>query len=128
MSSKVTFDYSKAMTCIKDHEIESMKGIVENAKNVLVSGTGAGNDYIGWVNLPVDYDKEEFARIQKAAQKIQNDSEVLIVIGIGGSTWEQGLPSSSCATASTTWFPKRSARPLRSTMPETASAAPISGT
>ena len=85
MSSKVTFDYSKAMTCIKDHEIESMKGIVENAKNVLVSGTGAGNDYIGWVNLPVDYDKEEFARIKKAAQKIQNDSEVLIVIGIGGS-------------------------------------------
>ena len=85
MSSKVTFDYSKAKSFIKDHEIESMKEIAENAKNVLVSGTGAGNDYIGWVNLPVDYDKEEFARIQKAAEKIQNDSDVLIVIGIGGS-------------------------------------------
>lgn len=85
MSSKVTFDYSKAKSFIKDHEIESMKEIVENAKNVLVSGTGAGNDYIGWVNLPVDYDKEEFARIQKAAEKIQSDSDVLIVIGIGGS-------------------------------------------
>ena len=85
MSSKVTFDYSKAMTFIKDHEIDSMKEIVGNAKDVLVSGTGAGNDYIGWVNLPVDYDKEEFARIQKAAEKIQSDSEVLIVIGIGGS-------------------------------------------
>ena len=85
MSSKVTFDYSKAKSFIKDHEIESMKEIAENAKNVLVSGTGAGNDYIGWVNLPVDYDKEEFARIQKAAEKIQSDSDVLIVIGIGGS-------------------------------------------
>lgn len=85
MSSKVTFDYSKAMTFIKDHEIDSMKEIVENAKKVLVEGTGAGNDYIGWVNLPVDYDKEEFVRIQKAAEKIQGDSEVLIVIGIGGS-------------------------------------------
>ncbi len=85
MSSKVTFDYSKAKSFIKDHEIESMKEIAENAKNVLVSGTGAGNDYIGWVNLPADYDKEEFARIQKAAEKIQSDSDVLIVIGIGGS-------------------------------------------
>ena len=85
MRSKVTFDYSKAMTFIKEHEIDSMKEIVGNAKDVLVSGTGAGNDYIGWVNLPVDYDKEEFARIQKAAEKIQSDSEVLIVIGIGGS-------------------------------------------
>ena len=85
MSSKVTFDYSKAKSFIKDHEIESMKEIAGNAKNVLVSGTGAGNDYIGWVNLPVDYDKEEFARIQKAAEKIQSDSDVLIVIGIGGS-------------------------------------------
>lgn len=85
MSSKVTFDYSKAKSFIKDHEIESMEEIAENAKNVLVSGTGAGNDYIGWVNLPVEYDKEEFARIQKAAEKIQSDSDVLIVIGIGGS-------------------------------------------
>ncbi len=85
MSSKVTFDYSKAMTFIKEHEIDSMKEIVGNAKDVLVSGTGAGNDYIGWVNLTVVYDNEEFARIHKAAEKIQSDSEVLIVIGIGGS-------------------------------------------
>ncbi len=85
MSSKVTFDYSKAGTFIKEHEIDSMKEIAGNARDVLVSGTGAGSDYIGWVNLPVDYDKEEFARIRKAAEKIQSDSEVLIVIGIGGS-------------------------------------------
>ncbi len=85
MSSKVTFDYSKAMTFIKEHEIDSMKEIVGNARDILVGGTGAGNDYIGWVNLPVDYDKEEFVRIQKAAEKIKSDSEVLVVIGIGGS-------------------------------------------
>ena len=85
MSSKVTFDYSKAMTFIKEHEIDSMKEIVGNARDILVGGTGAGNDYIGWVNLPLDYDKEEFARIQKAAEKIKSDSEVLVVIGIGGS-------------------------------------------
>ncbi len=85
MSRKVTFDYSKAMTFIKEHEIDSMKEIVGNARDILVGGTGAGNDYIGWVDLPVDYDKEEFARIQKAAEKIKSDSEVLVVIGIGGS-------------------------------------------
>ena len=85
MSSKVTFDYSKAMTFIKEHEIDSMKEIVGNARDILVGGTGAGNDYIGWVDLPVDYDKEEFARIQKAVEKIKSDSEVLVVIGIGGS-------------------------------------------
>ena len=46
---------------------------------------GAGNDFLGWIDLPVNYDKEEFARIKKAAEKIQGDSEVLLVIGIGGS-------------------------------------------
>mgnify|MGYP000643597444 FL=1 len=62
-----------------------MKEIAENAKKVLVERTGAGNDFLGWIDLPVDYDKEEFDRIKKAAAKIQSDSEVLIVIGIGGS-------------------------------------------
>ena len=55
------------------------------AFDTLVNGTGAGNDFIGWVDLPVNYDKEEFARIQKAAAKIQADSKALVVIGIGGS-------------------------------------------
>ena len=85
MANKVTFDYAKATTFIHDHEVESMKGIAEAAKEVLVSKSGAGNDFLGWIDLPVDYDKEEFARIQKAAAKIQSDSEVLVVIGIGGS-------------------------------------------
>lgn len=83
--SKVTFDYSKAASFIADHEVESMKKLALDAKEVLVSKTGAGNDFLGWIDLPVDYDKDEFARIKKAAAKIQNDSEVLLVIGIGGS-------------------------------------------
>ena len=83
--SKVTFDYSKAASFIGTHEVEFMKETVCSAKDVLVSKTGAGNDFLGWIDLPVDYDKEEFARIKKAAAKIQSDSDVLLVIGIGGS-------------------------------------------
>ncbi len=83
--NKVTFDYSKAACFVKDHEVESMKKLAMDAKDLLVSKTGAGNDFLGWIDLPVDYDKEEFDRIKKAAAKIQSDSEVLLVIGIGGS-------------------------------------------
>ena len=85
MSKKVAFDYSKAAPFISANEMELMKKITLDAKELLVSKTGAGNDFLGWINLPVDYDKEEFARIKKAAEKIQNDSEVLLVVGIGGS-------------------------------------------
>ena len=85
MSTKVTYDHSKAMQFISEQEIASMCDIVENAKEVLVSKSGAGNDFLGWIDLPVDYDKEEFDRILKAADKIKSDSEVLLVIGIGGS-------------------------------------------
>ena len=83
--SKITFDYSKASGFIQDHEVESMKKITSDAKELLLSRKGAGNDFLGWIDLPENYDKEEFARIQKAAKKIQSDSQVLIVIGIGGS-------------------------------------------
>ncbi|MBQ8327806.1 MAG: glucose-6-phosphate isomerase [Lachnospiraceae bacterium] len=85
MSSKVTFDYSKAASFVSDNEVELMKKLALDAKEVLVSKSGAGNDFLGWIDLPVDYDKDEFARIKKAAAKIQSDSEVLLVIGIGGS-------------------------------------------
>ena len=85
MGSKVTFDYSKADAFISAHEMESMKKITEAAKAELLGREGAGNDFLGWIDLPVDYDKEEFERIKKAAAKIQSDSEVLVVIGIGGS-------------------------------------------
>ena len=57
----------------------------QSAIDMLKDGTGAGSDFIGWVDLPVNYDKEEFSRIQKAAKKIQSDSKALVVIGIGGS-------------------------------------------
>mgnify|MGYP002509724006 FL=1 len=83
--NKVTFDYSKAASFVKEHEVESMKKLALDAKELLVSKKGAGNDFLGWIDLPVDYDKEEFDRIKKAAEKIKSDSEVLLVIGIGGS-------------------------------------------
>ena len=69
--SKVTFDYSKATSFISNEEVESMKKIAEDAKKVLVDKTGAGNDFLGWIDLPVNYDKEEFDRIKKAAKKIR---------------------------------------------------------
>ncbi len=81
----VTYDYSKAAPFIREDEVKNMEGAVTAARELLLSRKGAGNDFLGWVNLPVDYDKEEFARIKKAAEKIRSDSEVLLVIGIGGS-------------------------------------------
>lgn len=82
---QVSFDYSKTEGFVHAHEVESMKAITESTKELLLSKKGAGNDYLGWIDLPVDYDKDEFERIKKAAKKIQSDSEVLVVIGIGGS-------------------------------------------
>ncbi len=85
MSGKVSFDYSKTAPFISDEEVKLMKKLVLDAKQQLVEKSGAGNDFLGWIDLPVDYDKEEFARIKRAAEKIRNDSDVLLVIGIGGS-------------------------------------------
>ena len=85
MGKEVTFDYSKTAGFISAEEVKNMKAGVECAKEVLTSRTGDGNDFLGWIDLPVDYDKDEFARIKKAAAKIQSDSDVLLVIGIGGS-------------------------------------------
>ena len=82
---KVTFDYGKASGFVSQEEVGYMTKLVEDARELLVSKTGAGNDFLGWLDLPVEYDKEEFARIKKAAERIQSDSEVLVVIGIGGS-------------------------------------------
>lgn len=70
---------------IAPHEIEAAKASAELAAKTVINRLGAGNDFLGWVDLPVDYDKEEFARIKAAAAKIQKQSDVLIVIGIGGS-------------------------------------------
>jgi len=85
MSNTVKFDYSKALSFVGQHEIDYLTDQVRLAHDQLHNGTGAGSDYLGWIDLPSNYDKEEFARIKKAAEKIQSDSEVLIVIGIGGS-------------------------------------------
>jgi len=85
MNKKVTFDYARAGAFVSAEEIGYMKKLTQDAKELLVSKEGAGNDFLGWIDLPVAYDQEEFARIQKAAEKIQGDSDVLLVIGIGGS-------------------------------------------
>lgn len=85
MAEKVVFDYSKAAGFISSHEVENMKKLVLDAKELLLSRKGPGNDFLGWIDLPENYDKEEFDRMKKAAAKIQGDSDVLLVIGIGGS-------------------------------------------
>lgn len=82
---QVTFDYSKAAKFIADHEMVNAKRAVLDAKEELTGKTGAGNDYLGWIDLPLYYDKDEFARIKASAEKIKKDSDVLLVIGIGGS-------------------------------------------
>ena len=79
------FDTRNAAAFISADEYDYMKKQVLGARETLVTGTGAGNDFLGWVDLPVAYDRAEFARIQAAAQRIREDSEVLLVIGIGGS-------------------------------------------
>ena len=83
--NEIRFDYEKAKGFISDAELKAIAPYVKVAHDTVQNKTGAGNDFLGWVDLPVDYDKEEFARIKKAAEKIRNDSDVLIVIGIGGS-------------------------------------------
>ena len=85
MKKHVTFDYSLANPFIGGEELDLMKESIKAARKTLQERTGADNDFLGWIDLPEDYNKEEFARIQKAADKIKSDSEVLVVIGIGGS-------------------------------------------
>ncbi|CAG7647804.1 Glucose-6-phosphate isomerase [Paenibacillus solanacearum] len=85
MSGKLRFDYSKALGFVAKHEVNYLEAAVQKAHEQLHEKTGAGSDYLGWIDLPVNYDKEEFARIQQAARQIQSDSDALVVIGIGGS-------------------------------------------
>ena len=82
---KVTFDYSKTSSFINPNELESIRKMTEAARDQLLSKDGAGSDFLGWIDLPTNYDKNEFTNILSAAKKIQSDSEVLLVIGIGGS-------------------------------------------
>jgi len=70
---------------VSEHELEGVKSQVTAAHNLVETRSGQGNDFLGWVDLPVDYDKEEFARIKAAAERIKQKADILIVIGIGGS-------------------------------------------
>lgn len=83
MSIKLNERYVEGF--VTAEEISAMQSEVDAAAEKLHNGTGAGSDFLGWLTLPTDYDKEEFSRIQAAAERIRSDSEVLVVIGIGGS-------------------------------------------
>lgn len=82
---KLKFSYSKASNFIGDNEIACLESFIKAAHDMLHNKTGAGSDYTGWVELPISYDREEFQRIKAAAGKIKQDSDALVVIGIGGS-------------------------------------------
>ena len=82
----ISFDYQNALKFIGGQEaVDRMEPQIKTASDMLHKKNGPGNDFLGWLDLPSKYDKEEFSRIQKAAQKIRRDSDILIVIGIGGS-------------------------------------------
>ena len=81
----VKFNFAYASDFLRENDLKGLEGQVSDAHKAVNAKSGLGNDFLGWVNLPTDYDKEEFARIKKAAEKIRKDTDVLIVIGIGGS-------------------------------------------
>ncbi|GIN41485.1 glucose-6-phosphate isomerase [Heyndrickxia oleronia] len=81
----ISFDYTNALPFMKKSEVEGLSEFVKVAHEMLHEKKGLGSDFLGWVDLPLAYDKEEFSRIKQAAKRIQNQSDALIVIGIGGS-------------------------------------------
>ena len=81
----VSFNFSYASDFLRENDLKGLESQVRNAHNMINEKSGLGNDFLGWVTLPYDYDKEEFSRIKKAAEKIRKDTDILIVIGIGGS-------------------------------------------
>ena len=81
----IKFNSSFAADFLRENDLLGLEAQVKAAHDMVTAKSGLGNDFLGWVNLPTDYDKEEFDRIKKAAQKIKEDTDVLIVIGIGGS-------------------------------------------
>jgi glucose-6-phosphate isomerase len=85
MSQTLRFDCSNALAFVQPHEWEFLAPAVKQAHEMLHQKTGPGRDFVGWVDWPIHYDREEYARIKQAAAKIQSDSDVLLVIGIGGS-------------------------------------------
>lgn len=81
----IQLDYQKALKFFGQHELNQQQDAVKAIHRTIHEGTGAGSDFLGWVDLPVNYDKEEFSRIKEAAKQVQSHSDVLVVIGIGGS-------------------------------------------
>ena len=81
----IQLDYGKTLEFFGKHELEQQKDIVKSIHKTIHEGTGAGSDFLGWIDLPVDYDKEEFSRILEAAKRVKAHSDVFVVIGIGGS-------------------------------------------
>ena len=81
----IQLDYGKTLEFFDKHELDQQKDTVKTIHDTIHKGTGAGNDFLGWLDLPVDYDKEEFSRIVEASKRIKSNSDVLVVIGIGGS-------------------------------------------
>ncbi|SET33725.1 glucose-6-phosphate isomerase [Oceanobacillus limi] len=81
----IQFSYDNAMSFFNQQEIDNLEGFVKVAHEALHNKTGPGNDFLGWINLPENYDREEYSRIKASAEKIKSDSDVLLVIGIGGS-------------------------------------------
>lgn len=81
----IQYDYTYVLPFIKQTDIESLRESVKRAHQMLHEKTGPGSDFLGWINLPHNYDKDEFKRIKQAAERIQQSSETLVVIGIGGS-------------------------------------------
>ena len=83
--SYIKLNLDNALSFVNETEVNAMKKEIEASAKLLVSQEGAGNDFLGWLNLPLDYDKEEFERIIVASEKIKKQADVLLVIGIGGS-------------------------------------------
>jgi hypothetical protein len=81
----VSFNYNNALSFMKNSEVENLSEFVKQAHHQIHQKQGPGSDYLGWVDWPVNYDKEEFSRVKLAAKRIQEQSDALIVIGIGGS-------------------------------------------
>ncbi|CAM3028969.1 glucose-6-phosphate isomerase [Staphylococcus argensis] len=81
----IQLDYGKTLEFFGEHELEQQKDNVKAIHQTIHNGSGAGSDFLGWLDLPVDYDKEEFKRIVEAAKRVKDHSDVFVVIGIGGS-------------------------------------------
>ncbi len=103
MEKYLKLDYNYVLPFIKDSDLKSMQSEINKARNILEEGTGPGAEYTGWVNLPINYDKEEFDRIIEASKKIRKQSKVLVVIGIGGSY----LGAKAALEYLKDYFPKR---------------------